>query len=61
MEIKLSTEEEQIVLDAAKDRARVEGISEGQALKDLLAIGVNSWWEMQYIAQLTCRRKKDLE
>ena len=61
MEIKLTTKEEQIVLDAVKDRAKVEGISEEQALRDLLAIGINNWREMQYIAQLTGRRKKDLK
>ena len=61
MEIKLTTKEEQIVLDAVKDWAMVVGISEEQALRDLLAIGINNWREMQYIAQLTGRRKKDLK
>ena len=52
VEIKLTPEEEKMVLEVVRDKAKSEGISEEQALKDLLAIGVNSWREMQMLAKL---------
>jgi hypothetical protein len=47
MEIKLTPEELAIAQEAIKSRAEAKGISQEQAAKDLLAMGINSWWEME--------------
>ena len=47
MEIKLTPEDLAIAQEAIKSRAEVKGISQEQAAKDLLAMGINSWWEME--------------
>ncbi len=52
MDIKLTPEEKQIVLQVAQDMAKTKGVTEEQALKDLLAMGVNTWREMQHLAKL---------
>lgn len=47
MEITLSPEEQAIAQKAIESRAEVKGISQEQAAKDLLAMGINSWWVME--------------
>lgn len=57
LEIKLSAEEEKVVREVAAMKARAEGISEERALKDLLAIGINSYREMRHWQEMQTRRK----
>ena len=47
MEIKLDAKKEKAVRETAADMARVKGISEEQAIRELLGMGLTSWWEMQ--------------
>lgn len=47
MEIKLTPEELAIAQEAIRSRAEAKGISQEQAAKDLLAMGINSWLEME--------------
>ncbi|MCK9327709.1 MAG: hypothetical protein M0P69_19600 [Bacteroidales bacterium] len=47
MEIKLDAKKEKAVRETAADMARVKGISEEQAIRELLGLGLTSWWEMQ--------------
>lgn len=49
MEIKLTPKELAIAQEAIKSRAEAKGISQEQAAKDLLAMGINSWWAMEYM------------
>jgi len=52
MEIKLTPEEEQAVRETAANMAATKCISEEQAIKDLLGMGLNAWWGMQEVAKL---------
>lgn len=47
MEIKLSAEELAVAQEAITNMAETKGISVEQAAKDLLAMGVNAWWQME--------------
>jgi hypothetical protein len=51
LEIKLSAQEEQAVRETAASMAEVKGISVEQAVKDLLGMGLSSWWQMEQMRQ----------
>lgn len=57
LEIILSAEDEQAVRQVAALKAETDGISEEQALKDLLGIGLNSYMEMRHWQEIQARRK----
>lgn len=59
MEIKLSPEELDIAREAVKNRAEVLGISLEQAAKDLLVLGINSWWEMENMRRREEARREE--
>lgn len=57
MEIILSAQDEQAVREVVAKKAKAEGISEEQALKDLLGIGLNSYMEQRRWQEFRARQK----
>ena len=52
MNINLTPDEEQAVRETAANMAATKGITQEQAIKDLLGMGLSSWWEMQQAARM---------
>jgi len=59
MEIKLTPEELAAVNEAAQDMATTKGISADQAVKDMLAMGMNNWYAMQDMARRQAKSKAE--
>ncbi len=59
MNINLTTEELAIAQEAIENMATAKGITPEQAAKDLFAMGINAWRQMEFTRKLTERGRHD--